>query len=418
MNGRIIIVLIALIGIGLYALPQTMALFAGQHSFTNIDPTGNQVDCVKCHGDVESELKGSVTSSTNTSPPHADMECAFCHRLQIGESSGDNAYALITFANDTVTVNGTTGKTTITTGTVKRYAVIPTGDYEAGAYPDFINNTDVIAYGGSNNRTLMVNGVANTWGTKAPSSVSFSAPGVAAVQLSSAGNALCGGELINATDPSQGFKNQTICKGSGGKVYPLVNATTGIPLDSNTATQFTAFTAKLVTWSGSTPVFDQAGSRAVNKGSKYHAASLVGCLDCHGGSSPSYAGHETDRLSKECELCHYGGETATAELGANKWTNLEAGGFGMGLTNAATDTGSLEVHKDLMKADASAVSYVGGRYTPASNAGCIACHTHVAVDITYTRPNTLDFSADLSTGTWNVDGFAINMTNGTTITHG
>ncbi len=411
MKGRIAIVLIALIGIGLYALPQTMALFAGQHSFTNIDPTGNQVDCVKCHGDVESELKGSVTASTNTSPPHADMECAFCHRLQIGESTGDNAYALITFANDTIVVAGN-GKTTITGGTIKRNAVIPVGDYEAGNYPATINDNDVFGYN-SSSRRITINGVDQA---SSFASISVSAAGATSAVLSSAGTALCGGSLINESNPSTGFKNQTICKGAGGKEYPLV--VNGVPLDTNTSTQFTAFVSRLVTWNGTAPVFDNAGSRMVNKGSKYHAASLVACLDCHGGSSPSYAGHETNRLSEECALCHYGGETATAELGSNKMTNLEAGGFGMGLTNAATDTGSLEVHKDLMKADASAVSYVGGRYTPASNAGCIACHTHVDVDITYTRPNTLDFSADLSNGTWNVDGFAINTTNGTTITHG
>jgi len=39
MNAKTTLVLIALIGVGLFALPQTTALFAGQHSFTNIDAT-------------------------------------------------------------------------------------------------------------------------------------------------------------------------------------------------------------------------------------------------------------------------------------------------------------------------------------------------------------------------------------------
>lgn len=419
MNKKIAMVLIALIGIGLYALPQTMALFAGQHSFYNIDPTGNQVECNKCHGDVQAELTGTVLASTGTKPPHADMKCEFCHRLQIGQSSGDNTYAKIAYKNQTVSVNGSTGKVTITSGTVTRYAIIPTGDYEAGQYPDYINNTDVFAWAGTGNRTLYINGVSasTVWGAlKTPSSVSFSAPGAATVQpLSSAGTALCGGELIDPNNPSAGYKNQTICKGSGGTVLSLVH--NGTPEDSITTTQFTAFSAKLVTWSGATPIFDNAGSRVVNKGSSYHAASLISCLDCHAGSSPSYAGHEKDRWSgEECEFCHYGGEVATAELGTNKMTNLEAGGFGMGLTNAITDIGSLEVHKPMMTAATpDNIAYTGGRYTQASNAGCVSCHTHVDVQISYTRPTTLVYAAnEFSDGNWSIGGFTAIGTNTST----
>lgn len=417
MNKKMYLVIIALLGIGLYALPSTVALFAGQHSFTNIDPTGNQIDCGKCHGDVQAELIGTVNTQTNTSPPHANMKCEFCHRLQIGQSSGDNAYALITYANDTQTlVNGTLK---ITAGTIKRYAVIATGDYEANQYPVNINSGDIFTLGGSRGTTLLINNAtaSTVWGTlKSPGQgASFSAPVSPNVTLTSAGTALCGGQLIDPNNPSAGFTNQTICPGNQ-KTYPLV--VNGVPLDTNASTQFTAFTPVKVAWNGTSPVFDTAGSRAVNKGSKYHAASLVACLDCHGGSSPSYAGHETSRLSEECQLCHYGGEAATTNLGSNKWTNLEAGGFGMGLTNAVTDSGSLEVHKSMVVAQDS-ISVFGGRYAPASNDACIACHTHVNVDIQFTRPTTLRYTAvEDSLGNWteaNYVAMGTNTTDGGTI---
>lgn len=85
MNSKTAIVLIALIGVGLYALPSTSALlFAGQHSFVNIDATGNQIDCVKCHGDVASELASNPGLSSNgASAPHA------AYRIEAGKSSGD-----------------------------------------------------------------------------------------------------------------------------------------------------------------------------------------------------------------------------------------------------------------------------------------------------------------------------------------
>jgi hypothetical protein len=413
MNQKMYLVIIALVGIGLYALPSTVALFAGQHSFTNIDPTGNQIDCGKCHGDVGAELVGTVNAQTGTKPPHSDMKCEFCHRLAIGQSSGDNAYALVLYANDTqVLVNGTLK---ITAGTIKRYAVIAAGDYEAGQYPVNINSSDIFTLGGSHGTTLLINGAtaSTVWGTlKSPGQgASFSAPISPNVTLTSAGTALCGGQLIDQNNPSAGFANQTICPGGNAGINPLV--TNGIPLDTNSSTQFTAFTPVKVTWNGTKAVFDTAGSRAVNKGSKYHAASLVACLDCHGGSSPSYAGHETARLSTECQLCHYGGDVATAILGSNKWTNLEAGGFGMGLTNAATDTGQLEVHKSMVVAQDS-ISVYGGRYAPASNDACIACHTHVNVNIQFTRPTTLEYSAvEDGYGNWTESNFVATGTNTT-----
>ena len=94
-------------------------------------------------------------------------------------------------------------------------------------------------------------------------------------------------------------------------------------------------------------------------------------------------------------------------------TNLEAGGFGMGLTNAKTDTGSLEVHQTMVNANDS-ISVFGGRYAPASNDACIACHTHVDVQISFTRPTTLVYAAnEFIDGNWSVGGFTATGSNTT-----
>jgi len=63
MNAKFTLAIIALIGIGVFALPSTMSLFAGQHSFYNIDATGNQVPCKKCHGDVQAELGANAAGA-------------------------------------------------------------------------------------------------------------------------------------------------------------------------------------------------------------------------------------------------------------------------------------------------------------------------------------------------------------------
>src|SRR5574340_536068 len=100
MNTKFSLALIALIGIGVFALPSTMSLFAGQHSFYNIDATGNQVPCQKCHGDVKAELTTTgYSAKTGTKGPHADFKCEYCHRAEAGFASGDDAYSKITYSN-------------------------------------------------------------------------------------------------------------------------------------------------------------------------------------------------------------------------------------------------------------------------------------------------------------------------------
>jgi len=137
MNKKLAIVLIALVGIGLYALPQTMALFAGQHSFYNIDPTGNQVPCDKCHGDVQAELESGISTLTGTPGPHANMKCEFCHRLQIGQASGDDAYVVVEY-------QGTAQPGNVT---VRRYLVMKVADYEMRKYPSNVSNSAIPSTG-------------------------------------------------------------------------------------------------------------------------------------------------------------------------------------------------------------------------------------------------------------------------------
>jgi len=99
MNTKFTLSIIALVGIGVFALPSTMSLFAGQHSFYNIDETGNQIPCQKCHGDIQAELSANPNAKTGTPGPHAAMSCEYCHRIEAGASSGDDAIWLINYVN-------------------------------------------------------------------------------------------------------------------------------------------------------------------------------------------------------------------------------------------------------------------------------------------------------------------------------
>lgn len=392
MNKKTMTILITLVGIGLFAMPSTMALFAGQHSFTNIDATGNQIDCVKCHGDVNAELTGGMASATTgTESPHADFKCEYCHRMETGSASGDNALGVIPYLNGTKTV---------------RVYLVPVSDMEAGNYPATINGSDV----------MMTSKDVPCAGTYSPSSVCVKLAGVS-LKFVPGHN---GGAKISPTT-SDGVL--TVGAMNSLKLQATYNPATAQPLDNISSTRNSGLEiARInVTMTSARPYytlnFDYAGSRAVNPGTSYHAASLVSCMECHGGDEP--IGHYTrvaDGTANggvvDCSNCHYGqGSASTGEAGAFM-TTFWAGGFG--LTSQPGDTGSSEAHLSFMKTNDTFTRYKDG----ASNGGCIACHTHTDVNITYNKPTTLGFNATIngdgttSVGNFFVENMAVSTSSG------
>ena len=79
MNGKgIALLAVAVVAIGTFALPSTVSLFSGQHTW--YDLTGNKsVPCEKCHADIAEEMEqlaGPHTGETG----FQRMKCSFCHR--------------------------------------------------------------------------------------------------------------------------------------------------------------------------------------------------------------------------------------------------------------------------------------------------------------------------------------------------
>ncbi len=388
MNSKFTLALIALVGVGVFALPSTMALFAGQHSFYNIDATGNQVPCVKCHGDVKAELTTGYSATTNTSGPHANFQCEFCHRAEAGGAYGDDAYAKLTYQD----VTNTSSK--ISLGLVTTIQ-----NFENGNFPK------VIVYAANMN--------VDNWNSTPTNVKNYD-----------------GSNFIVQTAFNNYQNNYTGSLDTNGVVGHVYNysgssevslTSNGVPKDTNSATASGAFNARAVGWTGANvESLVGAGSRAVTPGTTYHAASLVSCLECHGGeqqkgapgytvlSAPPY-NHEswlidaTGNQTTQCNACHYGS-------GLNRERTLEAGGFG--LTSAPNDTGSTEAHNNFVRTSGGILRNGYG----AANDACVACHTHVAVDINFQKKYALTFAATAlhdSPGdnkSWSVGGFSAKGT--------
>ena len=85
-TGKIALLLIAVVAIGIFALPSTVSLFSGQHSWYGLDDPGSQVPCMKCHGDIQDEMNHSLNGIHRT----LDSPGCDCHRVSgTGVADGD-----------------------------------------------------------------------------------------------------------------------------------------------------------------------------------------------------------------------------------------------------------------------------------------------------------------------------------------
>ncbi|MFZ2071133.1 MAG: hypothetical protein WAV32_06005 [Halobacteriota archaeon] len=144
-------------------------------------------------------------------------------------------------------------------------------------------------------------------------------------------------------------------------------------------------------------------------GKEAHAASTIECMDCHGiyhdwgvvwnhYTDPEYIG--------QCMKCHQGG-----------WSDfISAGGFGIedpmnpGHNTTDSDTGEKAAHKKFVL-DAMNNSLMEG-----ANEACIACHTRIGVNITWTKNEYLEFTAEEdAAGNWTIPGFTAGGENVTQV---
>jgi hypothetical protein len=87
-TNKIALMAIAVVAVGIFALPSTVSLFSGQHSWYGLDDPGSQVPCMKCHGDIDDEMTNDLNGVHRTlASPGCD-----CHRVSgTGVADGDGA---------------------------------------------------------------------------------------------------------------------------------------------------------------------------------------------------------------------------------------------------------------------------------------------------------------------------------------
>ena len=139
-----------------------------------------------------------------------------------------------------------------------------------------------------------------------------------------------------------------------------------------------------------------SGYNAPTPGEEAHAASTVECMDCHGGAGDKGTNHWSDReYVGRCGKCHGS-------------YDLTAGGFG--LTPRDYDTGTKAAHKKFV------LDAIGEPLMDGANEACLACHTRIGVNITWTKRVHLDFNAsEDAAGNWTIPSFTAGGENVTQV---
>ncbi|MCK4731223.1 MAG: hypothetical protein KAT65_02085 [Methanophagales archaeon] len=80
----VLLTVVAVIAIGIFALPSTVSLFSGQHTWYDLSAKGNDVPCEKCHADIADEMVSTGA--------HLNMKCEVCHRTdkRVGYAKDNN----------------------------------------------------------------------------------------------------------------------------------------------------------------------------------------------------------------------------------------------------------------------------------------------------------------------------------------
>lgn len=181
---KIVWLMLALFGVSIWYLPNTVSLLSGQHSFYNLDANGSQIPCRKCHGDVSIELHNGYI--------HNNFTCENCHRVKMGVqyASGDGT-------------NGTSGMM------AHAASIIQCSE----CHSDFLNNTPDMIHEAFIRNGMEHNSSDNCIAchTAIAVSINWTRPGAISIDTKSDGNNI----TINGTRPAYNIMFETYGNRSG-----------------------------------------------------------------------------------------------------------------------------------------------------------------------------------------------------------
>ena len=93
MDGKIILLMISVVAVGMFVLPSSLALYTGSHDFYG----GTDVDCGKCHSGAAGD---QIAASIMNGSAHTSLTCKDCHYGSSGTVGGRFAVDVVGNSSD------------------------------------------------------------------------------------------------------------------------------------------------------------------------------------------------------------------------------------------------------------------------------------------------------------------------------
>ena len=87
MDGKIILLMMSVVAVGMFVLPSSLALYTGQHDFVS----RTEVDCGKCHSESQDRIAAELYNGSvdGVDRVHYSLTCQDCHYGTSGTVGGN-----------------------------------------------------------------------------------------------------------------------------------------------------------------------------------------------------------------------------------------------------------------------------------------------------------------------------------------
>ena len=157
MDGKIVLLMISVVAVGMFVLPSSLALYTGSHDFYGAE----EVDCGKCHSGAAGD---QIAANIANGSAHAGMTCKSCHYGVSGTVGGRFAVDVVGNATDASDVTAHAAGVSVNCIDCHSYPLSYQADTKDASGTDSVNVSAELALSTAAHKMLTVNTTGDNGG--------------------------------------------------------------------------------------------------------------------------------------------------------------------------------------------------------------------------------------------------------------
>ena len=153
MDGKIILLLMSVVAVGMFVLPSSLALYTGSHDFVGAE----EVDCGKCHSGAAGDQIGATVANGTA---HSGFTCKTCHYGNSGAFGSRTVIDFVGNATDASDVDAHAAGVGVNCIDCHSYPLSYQADTKDASGVDSVNVSAELSLATAAHKMLTVNGTA------------------------------------------------------------------------------------------------------------------------------------------------------------------------------------------------------------------------------------------------------------------